>query len=348
MKELNLIQSPQQALVLDEKTQFLDWLQSSPTEEIQSAFSHFLITQKSVHTRRNYGRDISDFLKFCTDNSWHVAVLSQIKEEFINLWKIQLFKNGDKETSVARKLAALSSFLNFGVKRGLISKNVVLLVNRPHISEISRTNALTLAEMTDLLNFLKTNKETLKNLEPKSRKYASAALRYAVIHTLISVGMRVDELCGLHIGSLEELPDRARLNLTLKGGYEHVVVIHPQTHAILKAYIQEFRATCSPNELLFVRAQNCKNKTQKLTQAAVYQSITESARHAGITTHLSPHSCRATLATLLHNAGTPIGQIQDLLGHKRISTTSVYIKKAEERSQAAAVQIDLLNDCFNK
>ena len=69
--------------------------------------------------------------------------------------------------------------------------------------------------------------------------------------------------------------------------------------------------------------------------------VIESAKKAGIEKKVSTHSCRATLATLLHNQGTPIGQIQTLLNHKDITTTSIYIKKANEIEESAAMKLNL-------
>jgi hypothetical protein len=105
-------------------------------------------------------------------------------------------------------------------------------------------------------------------------------------------------------------------------------------------YIQELRPNAKEDDYLFIRVQNVKNNT-KLTQPAIYKMVIESAKKAGIEKKVSTHSCRATLATLLHNQGTPIGQIQTLLNHKDITTTSIYIKKANEIEESAAMKLNL-------
>ena len=107
------------------------------------------------------------------------------------------------------------------------------------------------------------------------------------------------------------------------------------------AFIAEFRQGVRPDAFLFLRAQQVRAET-KLTQTAVYEMITSIAKDVGIEKRVSPHSCRATLATLLHNGGVPIGHIQELLNHKQITTTAIYIKKADELSEAAATKIDIL------
>ncbi|MBV1929952.1 MAG: tyrosine-type recombinase/integrase [Gammaproteobacteria bacterium] len=50
----------------------------------------------------------------------------------------------------------------------------------------------------------------------------------------------------------------------------------------------------------------------------------------------SPHSLRATTATLLDGAGVPIKRIQELLGHKDIRVTQAYIKLLRDTQKSAS------------
>ena len=50
----------------------------------------------------------------------------------------------------------------------------------------------------------------------------------------------------------------------------------------------------------------------------------EAARRAGIDKHVTPHRLRASVATLLLDAGMPLDQVQKFLRHKRITTTQIY------------------------
>jgi integrase len=52
-----------------------------------------------------------------------------------------------------------------------------------------------------------------------------------------------------------------------------------------------------------------------------------------------PHSLRATTATLLLEAGVPIEEVQQLLGHKHITTTQIYDKRRRTTRQSASHQI---------
>lgn len=320
---------------------------------LAQAAEHFLLTFRSEHTRRNYERDLREFLAWAKEQGQLLNAFSDITETLALRWQAALHahhtRHGDArgrvvQTTVARKLSTLSSFLGFAQKRRFTDANPLALLQRPRIRRESRTNALTLEEAQRLLSYLELRcTEAAADAESggmRSLAYRSARLRFAVVFTLLTVGMRVDELCELRLGDFERTPQWARLHMTAKGAESHSPILHDDTTRVLVSYIEEFRAHAEPAEHLFVRAQKVR-KSGKLSQAAVFQMITESALAMGIDKRLSPHSCRATVATLLHNQGVPIGQIQDLLNHKQITTTAIYIKKAQELEEAAARKLKL-------
>jgi integrase/recombinase XerD len=325
-----------------------EWARSSTTAAIHDLVSHFLLSCRSTHTRRAYTLDIGGFLEFANSIHAPIQTVHDITEKLVLLWqehlreKHSIYQGSRKrvvQTSVARHLSSISSLLDFAVKRGILEKNCLKLITRPKIKRESKTNALTPPEIRQLLDaaFQSTNSiSKVKN----QHKYEAARLWHAVLYTLLSVGMRVDELCELRVGDFEETQQFSRLHMTAKGGETHSPIIHENTTKVIREYLNEFRPHAKENELLFAR--RTKNGLlKKLTQPAVYKTIQKYCALAGIEKHLSPHSCRATLATLLHNKGVPIGQIQELLNHKQITTTAIYIKKAQELEESAATKVDI-------
>ncbi|MCA2961301.1 MAG: tyrosine-type recombinase/integrase [Silvanigrellales bacterium] len=327
---------------------FATWAQAELTDALTDVLGHFLLSLRSPNTRRCYLRDTKDFLEFLDSKNIHVTRVSEITERMLMAWQEHLSAVHSRyvgsrrrvvQSSVARKLSSVSSLLDFALKRKLIERNVADLLNRPKVKRESRTNAFTREEVRLVLSLCRNKRDALH--AEGGRPYRSWALRYAVLGTLFSVGMRVDELCELRIGDIETTPEFTRLHMTAKGSESHAPIIHAETAALLATYLQEFRTDAPRDAFVFVRAQNVRTES-RLTQAAVFDMVTEVAREAGITKRVSPHSCRATLATLLHNGGVPIGHIQDLLNHKQITTTALYIKKAEELQEAAATKINVL------
>lgn len=318
--------------------------------EFEILAARFLLAQRSPKTREAYARDLRDFLIFLSTLSVRIEAIGDLTEKMILLWREQLqahhtrFTGSRKRivnTSVARKLSTLSSFFRYAERRGLASENLCDRISRPRLRQESRTNALSLEEVQTILGACKSAAQQLRDDPTKARNYRAAQLRYVVLSVLFSVGMRVEELCTLRIGDFEKVGDLYRLHMLAKGGETHSPLIGDSTARVIASYILEFRSTACNDEPLFIRAQ-LVNTPSKLHRSSVFDMVKAGAGLAGLATRISPHSCRATLATLLHNNKTPIGQIQDLLNHKNINTTSIYLKKSQEKEDAAALRVQIL------
>lgn len=320
------------------------WLQSSDLRGTKEPLDHFLLQFASEHTRRNYRADLESF--FCFWESFaseSVTELDGFNEKHILVW-LEQFK---QSATRARKLASLGSFFSFCERRGWRRENPCRLLKSPKVRHRKSAQALTEEEVEVLLTHLYRKAfSQVRTGRHAARQKKTDLLRFTVIHTLFSVGMRVDELCELRICDLEITDAAARLKFVTKGGEEHRVIIAPQCLEVIRFYLTELRAMHSPTDFLFQRVQQSRTQA-KLTQTTVYQMINESAQEAGINKSLSPHSARATVATVLHRKGTPLGFIQTLLNHKQITTTAKYVKKANERNESAALKAPVqlwLND----
>jgi integrase/recombinase XerD len=163
-----------------------------------------------------------------------------------------------------------------------------------------------------------------------------------VLFTLLTVGLRVQELCLLKMNSLEQVGEHWRLHVVAKGNEQHSPLIHKVTAQVLQDYKEEFRSGARLQDPLFVRVQKTAVPTL-LNRSSVFDMVKVVVKESGVLKHLSPHACRATVATLLHGQGVPIMHIQQLLNHKHITTTSLYVKKADELGEAATQKIQFLD-----
>ncbi|NBO39282.1 hypothetical protein EBU99_11950 [bacterium] len=297
--------------------------------------THFLLQFQSNHTRRNYARDIESFFLFWRERNCQLADnLNTITEKHILLW-LEQFK---ESATRSRRLASLSSFFNFCVTRKHCAQNPCKLIKRPKVSNAGTAQALSEEEVAKLLTHLQF--EALQkeySCRHAQRQKKSAVLRFAVLHTLFCVGMRVDELCELRMSDLLFTPNEYRLRFVTKGGEEHTALVSSTCAEVINFYIQSLRPVRTSDDYVFVRVQEGQ-ATVKLSQTAVFQMIRSSAWDAGINKTLSPHSARATVATVLHRQGVPLGFIQSLLNHNQITTTAHYVKKANERGESASLK----------
>jgi len=90
---------------------------------------------------------------------------------------------------------------------------------------------------------------------------------------------------------------------------------------LLPALAQELRTYLNGRRTGYVFESNClKPYTSRYVQRLVH----EAAQQAGIEKDVTPHRLRASVATILLDAGMPLDQVQKFLRHKRISTTQIY------------------------
>lgn len=294
---------------------------------------------QSPHTRRSYFNDIKSFFYFLQEKKITIEHIHDISLDHAILWRDSL--NGLTPSSLRRKLYALSSLFEFAIKRKLVNENPFDFIQKPKAQFTSKTNAFTLDEVQKILSFLKENLQKYEAMPTQDVSYQKAFRDYALIACLFSIGLRVSELCSLRIEDLENAGGIAKIHIrNAKGKKEHSPIIHPSTCALLEHYIHCVHAGKNRSWFLF-QSSIQKSKDQSIHPRSVYNLIQAVSKSVGITKKVSPHSCRATLATLLHNRGVPISQIQQLLNHKSILTTSVYIKKATEIEDAAATKIKI-------
>jgi site-specific recombinase XerD len=70
--------------------------------------------------------------------------------------------------------------------------------------------------------------------------------------------------------------------------------------------------------------------TQPLTRHCGHEEAVASMADAQITKRVYPHLLRHSVATTLLERGTPIEQIQKLLGHSKLETTQIYVESSGE------------------
>lgn len=306
----------------------------------------FLATYASSHTRSAYSRAMHEFLDFWQQKGVVIENFQQLQRFHFDAW--QRFMESHTKlspASISTKLSALLSFTRFLAENEWIEKNPGEFIKLPKISkQKGKTQALSEDEIKMILE--KLHKNYLNAQKPSYKKEDYRAwLHYGIFLTMSIVGMRCSEFINLKICDFEHSGNYYRLHMNLKGGERHSPLIPEILSAFLLEFIKKCRSFAKLNDPLFTLEPSSKEKIQREYLSRLISTI---AKNYGIERKISAHSLRATVASLLHKNKVPVGEIKDLLGHKSILTTMMYVRKTDEENESAALKSPLQNHLIVK
>jgi integrase/recombinase XerC len=298
----------------------------TPVEKMIGTFIDALATEKgfSENTCRSYRNDLKQFLQYLEANrrrrTGDPVTVDRVDAITVRGYLGHLHKR-HKKTTIARKLSALRSFFHFLVKRGVTTENPVESILTPK-QEKSIPAYLSVDEMFRLLDSIQSN----KLLDLRNR---------AIFETLYSCGIRVSELVGLNTGDLDAR--QSMIRVLGKGAKERIVPIGNNAVRAIDTYRQILANDCGISQDVSGPLFLNKNKG-RLSARSVARILDKLVRACGLLTPVSPHTLRHTFATHMLDAGADLRIVQELLGHKSLSTTQKYTH----------VSIDRLMETYDK
>lgn len=218
--------------------------------------------------------------------------------------------------TIARRLAAVRSFGKFLCRQGVLKSNPAEALRGPR-QDKHLPHFLTLDDVTRLLN-------AAGLTTPLGRRDR------AILETLYSAGLRVSELVGLNINDLD-LGDGVAI-VRGKGKKERLALLGDPAKLAIKTWLHDRQS------LLAARHKETAavflNKSGgRLTTRSVGRLIEKLLKTAGLDPRTTPHTLRHSFATHLLDAGADIRGVQELLGHKSLSTTQIYTHITTTRLQ---------------
>lgn len=264
----------------------------------------------SPHTVESYENDLVQFGNFLEENS--VGSWSEVNEGTTGKF-LQWLTDEDFETStLARKLSALRGFSRFREReRGAAS--LTEIVRGPR-SGRKVPSSLTI-------------NETLRLLEAPPLGTPHGLRDRAILELLYGSGLRVSELTGLLLQSVD-LENRF-VRVFGKGSKERLV---PVGGSALKA----FRDYLHAGRPLLVKGKTgsevfLSQRGSPISRKTVWHLVKSYGERVGITKPVKPHLLRHSFATHLLEGGADLRMIQEMLGHADIATTQIYTKVEGER-----------------
>lgn len=156
------------------------------------------------------------------------------------------------------------------------------------------------------------------------RKAAESKRDKAIVETLYSTGCRVSELCGMNLKDI----NGDEIIVFGKGGKERVCYLNAKARLALNDYV---KSRTDSNAALFVSEDK---PYTRLKTGSIGLLIRKIGKAAGVE-NCHPHRFRRTAATVALNRGMPIDQVQQMLGHAIIGTTTIYAKSESENVKAS-------------
>lgn len=279
---------------------------------LEARFLNHLAAERraSRHTLDAYRRDLESLRVFLRDRSGgeDEPRVADVTLYALRGWLGTLART-HAPSSVARRVACVRTFFKWAHRREGLAQNPAAQLASPKTRR-------------PLPTFLSVDAAKAVVEAPPSRTVEGIRDR-AVFELLYGSGLRVSELTGLDLGSVDAR-DRT-VTVVGKGNKERVVPFGSHAAAALSAY-------------LAVRAELAHPRTAFLDPAALFVSVRGRrlgpravqllVRRHGIAgagrSDLHPHALRHTCATHLLDGGADLRAIQEMLGHSSLSTTQKY------------------------
>lgn len=274
-------------------------------------FENYLknVRKYSLNTINSYISDINIFLEYL-----HIQKLNykDVNHEVIRSYLKYLDEKKYKNSSINRILSSLNDYYNYLTKCKVTKYNYFEDINRPR-KEKRLPNFINYSEYMSLL----------ATVEKEENEFLKAR-NLLLLEILFDTGLRVSEAVNIEINNINK--KEQSIKVLGKGNKERIVYYGDYAKNYLEDYLNLRRnINIVDKDYLFLN----KNYT-RLTRRGVEYLISDISKKALLCQKISPHTLRHSFATEMLNNGCDIRSVQELLGHKSLSTTGIYTHVTNE------------------
>lgn len=270
----------------------------------------------SAHTVKSYREDLTQAVAFFRERLGPAARPDQVTTRLLRAFLAWLHDQGYARTTISRRIAAVRSWCRFLCRQGVLDKNPADGLRGPKLDR-------------KLPHFL--NKADVDRLLAAPPADTALGLRdHAILETLYSAGLRVSELVGLGLDDVDLAEGVATVRG--KGKRERLALVGDAAREAITRWLVARTALLEGigrrSDAVFLN----RNAT-RLSTRSVGRLLVKYLKQTGLDPRTTPHTLRHTFATHMLDAGADIRGVQELLGHKNLTTTQIYTHVTTQRLQ---------------
>lgn len=259
-------------------------------------------------------RQFHEYVRIALDDKAPDAITPRDALEYVQHLR-DVRNNGD--SSVNRTVTILKNFYQAMVAMGHLDTNDNPMAAFPSIKAAPRKLPVTYSD------------EEIEKLLASPPDDTVLGLRdRAILALLYGTGIRVSECAHLTEGDVDF--DNSTITVTGKGGHERSLPLNERVASAMLLY-RHHRGPALPRAPFFR-----SRRSNRMSRWAIYDRVRTWGYRAKISKRVSPHRLRHTFATHLVRTGTNLVTIRDLLGHRLITSTQIYLHVTAEDLRSAA------------
>lgn len=284
--------------------------------KLKEQFVKYCKEQKRLDekTIRPYKIDLKQFCEYIKDDD---CLNKEIIQDYISHMNQQF-----KTKTVKRKSATIKAFYNYLEFEEIIALNPFHKIRLRYKEQMLLPKVIDLKDIERILQYAHSLSGLYFDSTFKSVCYARNA---AMLELLFATGMRISELCNLHISDVHIKEQYIRV--FGKGAKERIINI--PNKGVLKTITKYLNIKNCKSEYMFINRLN-----NRLSEQSARNIINQYARACGIQQHITPHMFRHSFATYLLENDVDIRYIQHLPGHSSISTTQIYTHVSNNKAKS--------------
>lgn len=280
------------------------------------AFLNYLRIERNASdlTVKSYADDLAHISEFFQEQTGSLPEPRQIEVAILRSYVSYLHECGYARTTVARRLACLRSFFRYCNREGICETNPAKPLRTPRAGR-------------KLPHFLTTDQVGALLIAPPANLPAGLRDR-AILETMYSAGLRVSELVGLNVADYDR--SSGILRVMGKGRKERLAPVGSYATKALDHWMTVREP--DPKAPEKQRAAIFLNRFgRRLTTRSIGRMLETHIQTAGLTQQTTPHTLRHSFATHLLDGGADLRSVQELLGHKSLTTTQIYTHVSTRR-----------------